>query len=109
MWLLLRFFANLHYSSSMEHQQNSELFDQVAWAEFDCRFRLRFNKMIQAWLCCCGKAKAHEGRGLAEAMPNEAEAQEEVLENEKRGQNIKGQNLNPAGNTCGLALLGQIR
>ena len=34
-------------------------------------------------------------------MPNEAEAQEEVLENEKRGQNIKGQNLNPAGNTCG--------
>ena len=55
------------------------------------------------------EAKAHEGRSLAEAMPNEAEAQEEVLENEKRGQNIKGQNLNPAGNTCGLALLGQIR
>ena len=82
-------------------------FNQVYNSDKTFPIHNKFSSGVPAWAEV--EAKANEGRSLAEAMPNEAEAQEEVLENEKRGQNIKGQNLNPAGNTCGLALLGQIR
>ena len=53
----MRFFAYLRYSYSMEHQLSQSYLTKLASAEFDCRFGLRFNKMIQVWLCCCDKKK----------------------------------------------------